>query len=71
MFKQPKFVHYFDPETEEYIKEVGRRTGRPPERIAQKAAAVKDISVTPDPTTVIVDVKDRDASETNSSKSHG
>ncbi|KAI8110102.1 hypothetical protein M9435_001781 [Picochlorum sp. BPE23] len=71
MFKQPKFVHYFDTETEEYIKEVGRRTGRPPERIAQKAAAVKDISVTPDPTTVIVDVKDRDASETNSSKSHG
>lgn len=66
VFEQSQYVEYFDPETEEYIKEVGRRTGRPPERIAQRAAAVKDISVTADPDTVIK-VVDTEGSETNSS----
>lgn len=47
IFEQAKYVEYFDPETEAYIKEVGRRTGRQPEGIAERAAAVKDIPVTP------------------------
>lgn len=47
IFEHAKYVKHFDPETEAYIKEVGRRTGRQPEGIAERAAAVKDIPVTP------------------------